>query len=424
MIMYPVHRTSKNEDIVRSAAGMIKLRNQCQFRKSFYEMMYDKLIHEPLPLERPAETGERTGTQQLKLFVVKEDYMMKKGIALMLSALMTFGVLAGCGTTGTTTATTAAAATTAATTAAAATEAAKPAEGKTFKVGITIQSLENSYWAGVFGEVEKLLKEKGWEYTILACNDNSATQIQQIENFVTNQVDMIMVHPSDPNAIEDYLKAARDAGIKVMCWDDKMTNTDVNWVLDNTELGYTIGKAAAEFINKNYTADKKAQVAVMNYPQTPILLERETGILNALKEIADGKYEVVAQQPALDAATALSNMETIFQANPDVKVVCSIGAGGDIGANEAFMTKLGGKIPADVGIFSADATEQQLTAIVAGQASRASVGFEGSNKKTAEAVVALYERLLNGEKFADQNIFRPLLTIDASNAAEYLADYK
>ena len=32
---------------------------------------------------------------------------------------------------------------------------AKEAGTKKFKVGITIQSLENSYWAGVFGEVKK-----------------------------------------------------------------------------------------------------------------------------------------------------------------------------------------------------------------------------------------------------------------------------
>ena len=116
-------------------------------------------------------------------------------------------------------------------------------------------------------------------------------------------------------------------------------------------------------------------------------------------------------------------MESIFQANPDVKVVCSIGAGGDIGANEAFMSKLGGKIPAEVGIFSADATKQQLEAIVNGEATRASVGFEGSNKKTAEAVVALYEKLLNGEKFADQNIYRNLLVIDKDKAPTFLADF-
>ncbi|MDD2968487.1 MAG: sugar ABC transporter substrate-binding protein [Lachnospiraceae bacterium] len=350
--------------------------------------------------------------------------MKKKVLALLLTTAMVVAGLVGCGTKEE-----AAPAEAATEEAAPAAEEAAPAEeaeaaAENFKVGITIQSLENSYWAGVFGEVELLLKEKGWEYTILACNDSSATQIEQIENFITNGVDLIMVHPSDPNAIEDYLKKAREAGIKVMCWDDKMTNTDLNWVLDNTELGYTIGKAAAEFINEHYTEDNKAQVAVMNYPQTPILLERENGILAALEEISGGKYEVVAQQPAIDAASALANMETILQANPDTKIVCSIGAGGDIGANEAFMTKTGGEIPEDMGIFSADATQQQLEAIVQGQASRASVGFEGSNKKTAAAVVDLYDRLLNGETFEEQNLFRPLLTINADNAAEYLADYK
>ena len=352
--------------------------------------------------------------------------MRKKIFTLCIAAVMTAAVLlTGCSTTTPTATTTAAgaAATTAVTTTAAG-AADTTAATKKFKVGITIQSLENSYWAGVFGDVETLLKEKGWDYTILACNDNSATQIQQIENFITDGVDLIMVHPSDPNAIEDYLKTARDSGIKVMCWDDKMTNTDLNWVLDNTELGYTIGKAAADFINENYSTDNKAHVAVMDYPQTPILLERENGILNALKENCDGKYTIVAQQPAIDAAAALSNMETILQADPDVKVVCSIGAGGDIGANQAFLTKYDNKIPADVGIFSADATQQQLESIVNGEASRASVGFEGSNLKTATAVVDLYEKLLTGVKFDDQNLFRPLLTINKDNAAEYLADYK
>ncbi|MCG8530085.1 MAG: sugar ABC transporter substrate-binding protein [Desulfovibrionales bacterium] len=292
-----------------------------------------------------------------------------------------------------------------------------------FRIGVSLQSLENSYWAGVFGEVEKELKAKGWDYTILGCKDNSATQIQQIENFITSGVDLIMVHPSDPNALEDYLKTARDQGIKVMCWDDKMTNTDVNWVLDNTKLGYCIGGAAAEFINAHYSASNKAKVAVMNYPQTPILLERETGILNALKDMAAGNYEIVAQQPAIDAATAITNMETILQAQPDTKIVCSIGAGGDIGANEAFLAKFNGSIADDIGIFSADATQQQLEAIVKGQATRASVGFEGSNKKTAKAVVELYGKLLNGETFAEQNIYRNLLVINKDNAQTYLADY-
>lgn len=350
--------------------------------------------------------------------------MKKKIMALLLATAMVTTGLAGCGSSKGESASKDTANVTDAETTEDGNTTADKVSDEPFKVGVTLQSLENSYWAGVFGEVEVMMKNKGWEYTVLACNDNSATQIQQIENFITDQVDLIMVHPSDPNAIEDYLKEARDAGIKVMCWDDKMTNTDLNWILDNTKLGYAIGQEAANFINEHYTSDNKAQVAIMNYPQTPILLERETGILAALEEICEDNYEVVAQQPALDAQTALSNMETILQANPDVKIVCSIGAGGDIGANEAFMTSTGGEIPEDMGIFSADATQQQLEAIEKGEASRASVGFEGSNKKTAEAAVALYERLLNKETFAEQNLVRPLLVIDSKNAAEYLADYK
>jgi len=355
---------------------------------------------------------------------------MKKFVAILLGVVMTGSLLAGCGSdASSSTDTTKETADTAETegteeTTEEGTDTAETEDSGSYKVGITIQSLANAYWAGVFGEVETLMKDNGWEYTIVDCKDNSAEQISQIENFTNSGCDLIMVHPSDPNAIEDVCAAAREAGVKVMCWDDKMTNTDLNWVLDNAELGNAIGTAAAEFINEHYTADNKAQVAVMNYPQTPILLDRENGILAALEESCEDNYEVVAQQPAIEAGEAQSNMETILQANPDCKVVCSIGAGGDVGANEAFMSATGGDIPDDMGIFSADATEQQLQAIVNGEATRASVGFEGSNLKTAEAVVDLYERLLDGEKFEEQNLVRPLLVINIDNAEEYLADYK
>ena len=126
-----------------------------------------------------------------------------------------------------------------------------------YKVGITIQSLSNAYWAGVMGKLEELLKDKGWDYTLVDCEDNSGTQVGQIENFITSGCDLIMVHPSDAEAVEGVCGEALDAGIKVMCWDDPMENTTANWVLDNEVLGQEIGKTAAEFINEYFTADEK-----------------------------------------------------------------------------------------------------------------------------------------------------------------------
>ena len=73
-------------------------------------------------------------------------------------------------------------------------------------IGITIQSLKNDYWAGVMSKLEELMKDKGYEYTLIDCENNAATQVGQIENFVTTGVDVIMVHPSDPDAIETLVR--------------------------------------------------------------------------------------------------------------------------------------------------------------------------------------------------------------------------
>ncbi len=66
-------------------------------------------------------------------------------------------------------------------------------EGK--KIGITIQSLENAYWAGVMTALQEKLDGLGANTTIVACDDSSATQIGQVENFISSGCDLIMIHP-------------------------------------------------------------------------------------------------------------------------------------------------------------------------------------------------------------------------------------
>ncbi|MCI8814111.1 MAG: sugar ABC transporter substrate-binding protein, partial [Lachnospiraceae bacterium] len=186
------------------------------------------------------------------------------------------------------------------------------------KIGITIQDLKNDYWAGVMGKLEELMKEKGYDYTLIDCEDNSATQISQIENFISSGCNLIMVHPSDAEAVETVCGEALDAGIKVMCWDDPMKNTTANWVLDNTALGNDIGKAAAEFINEHYTKDEPAEVCVIGYPSTKVLLERQNGIEAGLEEnCEEGNYKIVAEIDGLLANEAQANVETTLSAHPD-----------------------------------------------------------------------------------------------------------
>ena len=292
------------------------------------------------------------------------------------------------------------------------------------KIGITIQSLQNTYWAGVMTALEEVLDANGADSTIVACDDSSATQIGQIENFVSSGCDLIMVHPSDAAAVEDACAAARSQGIKVMCWDDPMTNTDGNWVLNNTELGIAIGQNAAAFINEHYSEDNKAQVAVINYPQTTILLEREEGILQGLEQDAAGKYEIVSSQAGLDAIQAQTSMETILQRYPDCKIVVGIGAGAMIGADEAMQISTGGNIPEDMGVFTTDVTKQQLQHLQdPTYPARGITGFEGSDEDTANGCASMFALILS-DSLESQNVFRGLSTIDASNIDTIMAGMK
>ena len=374
---------------------------------------------------------------------------MKKLITMVLCLAMFGTLMAACGssssTASTSTSATSAASSSAEATSAEATsaestsaEATSDAENTTHKIGITIQSLENDYWAGVFGVMEQILTAQGWDYTLVDCDDTPSEQISQIENFVAAGCEFIMVHPSDPDSIEDACAAAREAGVKVMCWDDIMENVDANWVLDNTSLGYYIATPAAEFINENYSEDNKAEVCVIGYPQTPILLERANGMKQALEELCPGKYEIVAEIDGLVATEAQTNVETVLQAHPDCKVFVTIGAGSDIGANEALITNYNAAIPADCAIFSGDATYIQLEAIAAraaeieagnetfAEASYCTTGFEGSSALTAEACFDMYCKVIEAtEQFAtDNTVYRPFVNIDITNVHDYLDTYE
>ena len=290
------------------------------------------------------------------------------------------------------------------------------------KIGITIQNYENAYWAGVMSKLEEILKEEGYDATIVGCEENSANQIEQIENFITCGCDLIMVHPNDADAVEEVCGRALDEGIKVMCWDNPMENTTANWVLDNTELGKEIGKTAAAFINEHYTADNKAQVCVMGKPDTQVLLERQNGIEAGLKENCKDNYEIVATIDGVVNNEVQSKAESVLQANPDCKVWVGVGAGAMIGSNTALLAKYGGagKIPEDCGVITTDVTSEQLDSLEAGdEAVRAIVGFEGSNTDTAQACFEMFKRILDGEDFsADKNVYRPTMEINADNIAD------
>ena len=286
-------------------------------------------------------------------------------------------------------------------------------KGKGMVVGMAVQDLSNPIWSGSAEALKKLVEADGGEMTYVACNSNVTTQIQQIENFISKGVDALVVHAADPAGVEAVLADARKAGIKVFAWDDDLQNADIAWLIDNYELGRMIGEHAAKWINEKLGG--KAEVAVLDYPQLPILLERGNGIVDAIKELAPGA-EIVAQQSAINVAEGQAKMETIFQAHPNVKVVAAIGGGGAVGANEA--AKAAGKITDDFGIFAADATDPEIAAMKANEGNRMSVMITGGPQEIAKEIYGWLQKLVNNEQ-VEKKVYRNLIPITKDNLSQY-----
>ena len=296
---------------------------------------------------------------------------------------------------------------------------AMEASAEDLKIGLAVQTLSNQVWAQQAEQITSRAEADGNEITVVECKENANTQIGQIENFISAGTDIIIVQPQDPEAIEDICAEAREEGIKVVSWDEEMENSDINWIIENYDLGVDLG--GRRIIKKNEKfEDGACEVAVLGYPQTPILLERENGILDALKEKAPNAT-VVANQPAIDTTEGLNAMETILQANPDVKVVCCIGGGGAAGANEAFKGFYGSEVPEEVGIFSTDLTDEAVASMQNGEFNRMVVAITGNAYACGDVVYDLAIECAEGAEM-DQNVYRDLIPVTLENLEEMLPE--
>ncbi|MCD8349792.1 MAG: sugar ABC transporter substrate-binding protein, partial [Planctomycetaceae bacterium] len=187
-----------------------------------------------------------------------------------------------------------------------------PLKGKS--LAFVIQDLSNPVWA----QYAKTLKEVGESYgmrvTAMDCKSNAATQITQVENFIQEGTDAIILHPAEANALETVAKQAKEAGMKVISWDILMENADVGYLKDNIVAGKLVGEQAAKWINEKLGGE--AEVALLEYPVYPELIQRATGIEAGLKEFAPNA-KIVARASAINATEGMSKTETLLLANPD-----------------------------------------------------------------------------------------------------------
>ena len=283
-----------------------------------------------------------------------------------------------------------------------------------YRIGVTYLDLTNPVWAENANRIAEVAPERyNATVTILDAQNDPALQVTQIENFIADGVDAIIVGAVDPAAIYDVTQRALDAGIVVMAFGVNIDNYTLDLTAQQYDAGWANGTKAAAWINEHL--DGVAQVGLLGHPEVEVLIVRAQGIIDALAHYAPGA-EIVIEASAVTPDVGMAAAENFLMAFPEMMVIVCIGDGGAIGANAAVMAA--GRDSDEFGIFSVDATVEAMQSIANNEPIRMSVSF-GPGWLIGEQILELTMIAVRGEPFESTN-YLPVMPVDRSNLVEML----
>lgn len=238
-------------------------------------------------------------------------------------------------------------------------EWAKPAKKedlKDIKIGLSVSTLNNPFFVSLKDGVQKEAKTMGIQVKIVDAQNDSAKQINDVEDLIQQGVDLLLINPTDSAAISTAVQSANNIGIPVVTLDRSAEKGKVATLVASDNIKG--GEMAAEYIVKKL--GENVQVAELEgVPGASATRERGKGFHN----IADKKLKVTDKQSAdFDRTKGLTVMENLLQANPDIKAVFAHNDEMALGAIEAINSS--GK---DIMVIGFDGNDDALNAIKAGK---------------------------------------------------------
>ena len=158
------------------------------------------------------------------------------------------------------------------------------------------------------------------ELLIQDAQQDNAKQIAQIENFILQGVDVLIVAPNEAAPITAPVKKAKEKGIKVVCLERNLLEPVYDTFIgaDNVKIGEMAGKFVLQYVaGKNI--EQPVIVEMKGLLGTKPQEERHQGARKLIDSIPNVK--VVEEVANWIQSEALKRMETILQANPRIDVV-------------------------------------------------------------------------------------------------------
>lgn len=286
-------------------------------------------------------------------------------------------------------------------------------ESKDLVIGFSQVTLESPFYTSLVDGAKEEAEAAGVELKIVDAQNNIEKQNADIQSLITQGVDVLLINPVNPSAVAPALRAADSAGIPVITV-DRATKEEVASYIgrDNEEMGRLAGEKAIELLGGDSASGKIIELqgdaggTVMQARHDGFheIVEKASGV-----EIIEGPYSDYIR------AKAVSSMQDLLQAHPDVKMVYAHNDDMALGAMQVLEQS--GKL-ADVQVIGIDGLMEAVKKIEEGSYQATVI-----NDPISLGVLAVQTavKVGNGEE-VEKVMNAETGLIDETNAADYVDD--
>ncbi len=127
-------------------------------------------------------------------------------------------------------------------------ETVKTSEQRPWQIGLSFDSFVIERWLRDRDVFVATAGELGAEVNVQNASGDVEEQISQIEYFIDRKMDVIAIIAIDGGALQEVVQKAKDAGIRVVCYDRLIRDVDADLYVsfDNVMVGTLMGSALRE----------------------------------------------------------------------------------------------------------------------------------------------------------------------------------
>lgn len=204
---------------------------------------------------------------------------------------------------------------------------------KDITIGVSLSTLNNPFFVSIKEAIQKEAKNNNFKIKVVDAQDDSAKQSNDIDDLIQQQVDYLIINPTDSAAISSAVQNANAQDIPVITLDRSVEKGKVTQFIASDNVAG--GKMAGEYIVKQ--VGEKASVGELEgVPGASATRERGKGF----HIVADKQLAVASKQTAkFNRAEGLNVTQNMIQSHPDIKAIFAHNDEMALGAIEAIGTK-------------------------------------------------------------------------------------